>query len=234
MAKVFSLPPGVDFATELAQGLAERLAGQPPEAMAAVTLYLNSQRMRRRVTEAIVKGKASFLPRMYVLADLGRHPVLADMPAAPSALRRQLDLARLIEGLLTLQPDLAPRTALFDLAQSLGTLLDEMQDEGVAAETIAALDVSGHSEHWARTQAFLRIVAPFMLVQDGPARPRIAAERLAEAWAIKPPQAPVIIAGSTGSRGPVARLMQAVATLPNGMIVLPGFDNDLPKPVNCQ
>ncbi len=231
MAKVFALPPGVDFATELVRGLVERLEGQPPEAMAAVTLYVNSQRMRRRVIEVMVNGNASFLPRMFVLAELGQHPTLADLPPPPSALRRQLDLARLIEGLLVLQPDLAPRAALFDLAQSLGALLDEMQDEGVAAETLSTLDVSGHSEHWARTQAFLRIVAPVMLLQDGPARPRIAAERLAAAWALKPPQSPVIIAGSTGSRGPVATLMRAVAGLPNGMIVLPGFDTDLPKAV---
>lgn len=231
VAKVFALPPGVDFAGELVRGLIERMAGQPPEAMAGVTLYLNSQRMRRRVTEVFVQGQASFLPRMFVLSELGQHLILADLPKPPSALRRQLDLARLIEGLLTVQPELAPRAALFDLAQSLGTLLDEMQDEGVQAETIAALDVSGHSDHWARTQAFLRIVSPFMLGLDGPARPRLAVERLVAAWTAKPPQGPVIIAGSTGSRGPVATLMRAVAGLPQGMLVLPGLDTDQPDAV---
>jgi ATP-dependent helicase/nuclease subunit B len=211
--KVFSLPPGVDFATQLVMGLVERLRGQEPEAMAQVTLYLNSQRMRRRVTEAFLEGAASFLPRMFVLSELAQHPILADLAPPTSALRRQLDLARLIDSLLQAQPDLAPRAALFDLAQSLGLLLDEMQDEGVAAETISALDVSGHSEHWARTQAFLRIVAPLMANRDGPARHRIASERLAERWKACPPQSPVIIAGSTGSRGPVALLMRAVVGL---------------------
>lgn len=227
--KVFALPPGVDFASELVRGLQERLQGQPPEAMARVTLYLNSQRMRRRVTEAFLRGAAGFLPQMHVLSDLAQHPILADLPPASSALRRQLDLARLIDGLLQAQPDLAPRAALFDLAQSLGLLLDEMQDEGVSAETISGLDVSGHSDHWARTQAFLAIVAPIMAAQDGPARHRIASERLAELWQSDPPQGPVIIAGSTGSRGPVALLMQAVAGLPQGMLVLPGYDFDLPE-----
>ena len=229
--KVFSLPPGVDFATELVRGLVERLAGQPVEAMAQVTLYLNSKRMRTRVTEVFAQGAASFLPRMFVLSELAQHPSLADLPPPSSPLRRQLDLARLIDGLLRAQPDLAPRSALFDLARSLGLLLDEMQDEGVTAETISALDVSGHSAHWARTQAFLRIVAPLLQAQDGPARHRIAAERLAKVWKTTPPPGPVIIAGSTGSRGPVALLMQAAASLPLGMLVLPGYDTDLPDAV---
>lgn len=232
--KVFALPLGVDFASALVAGLQARLAGQPAEAMARVTLYLNSQRMRRRVTEVFMTGGATFLPRMLVLSELAQHPILADLPAPSSALRRELDLARLIDSLLQAQPDLAPRAALFDLARSLGLLLDEMQDEGVAAETIANLDVSGHSEHWARTQAFLRIVAPIMAAQDGPARHRIAAERLAELWQTAPLQGPVIIAGSTGSRGPVAVLMQAVARLPQGMIVLPGYDTDMPSAVWAQ
>lgn len=231
---VFALPPGVDFARQLVLGLIERLAGQEPEAMARVTLYLNSRRMARRVTEAFVTRGASFLPRIHVLSELAQHPILADLPTVTTGLRRQLDLARLIDGLLHAQPDLAPRAALFDLARSLGLLLDEMQDEGVSVETISALDVSGHSEHWARTQAFLRIVAPLMAASDGPARHRIASERLAALWRANPPQGPVIIAGSTGSRGPVALLMQAVAELPEGMLVLPGYDTDLPEAVWAQ
>lgn len=226
--KLFFLPPGVDFATELVRGLTLRMQDQPPEAMARVMLYVNSQRMGRRVTEAFVQGRASFLPRIHVLSDLARHPILADLAPPTTALRRHLDLARLIDGLLQAQPDLAPRAALFDLAQSLGQLLDEMQDEGVSAETLSNLDVSGHSEHWARTQAFLSIVAPIMAAQDGPARHRIASERLAELWQTASPQGPVIIAGSTGSRGPVALLMRAVAALPQGMVVLPAYDPDLP------
>ena len=88
MNNIFALPAGVDFATELVRGLRERFAGQPPEAMAQATVYLNSQRMRRRVTEAFAQGKATFLPRLLVLSDLAQHPILSDLPAAPSALAR--------------------------------------------------------------------------------------------------------------------------------------------------
>ena len=41
----------------------------------------------------------------------------------------------------------------------------------------------------------------------------------------------MIVAGSTGSRGTTHALMQAVARLPQGAVVLPGFDFDMPRHV---
>ncbi|MCW1918882.1 double-strand break repair protein AddB [Rhodobacter sp. KR11] len=214
MAELAFLPPGVDFATELVAGLRAR----HPD-LSRVTLYVNSRRMARRVTEELTAGPASFLPRLHVLSELSAHPVLADQPPAPGRLSRLLDLSRLVERLLTAQPDLAPRAALFDLSQSLAALADEMTDEGVAPETLSGLDVSGHSAHWARTQAFLAIIGP--LLQGS--RARMAAERLAGHL-----MGPVVVAGSTASRGANLLLMTAVARHPLGALVLPGFDTDMP------
>jgi double-strand break repair protein AddB len=47
-------------------------------------------------------------------------------------------------------------------------------------------------------------------------------------WTKTPPQDPIIVAGSTGSRGATMMLMQAVAKLPQGALVLPGYDFDTP------
>ena len=229
---LFYLPPGVDFATELVRGLKERLAGQSPEAMARVRLFLNSQRMRRRVTDVFTASGTSFLPRMAVVSELQGDPILADLPPPATDLRRRLDLARLVGALLTAQPELAPRSARFDLAESLLRLLTEMQDEAVAPEAIADLDVSSHSAHWARTQAFLRIVAALTLAHDDtPSRQREVVLRLARNWQDVPPQDLVVIAGSTGSRGTTALLMQVIARLDHGAVVVPGFDSDLPPAV---
>ena len=41
----------------------------------------------------------------------------------------------------------------------------------------------------------------------------------------------MIVAGSTGSRGATRAFMTAVARLPQGALVLPGFDAELPAPV---
>ena len=72
MGKLFALPPGIDFPAELVAGLRQRLAADPPEAMGRVTLFLNSQRMRRRMDQ---------LAKSSSLADaLGTWPVSALAP----------------------------------------------------------------------------------------------------------------------------------------------------------
>lgn len=234
MGSIHSLPPGVDFPAELVAGLRARLAGQPPEAMARVRLYVNTQRMRRRIVELMSAEGAAFLPRIRLVSELGDEVAIPGLPPAVPPLRRRLELTRLVGRLLDAQPDLAPKSALYDLADSLAGLMDEMQGEGVAPERIAGLDVSAHSAHWARTQAFLGIVAPFFgpaAPPDAEARRRMVVERLAELWAAHPPEGPVIVAGSTGSRGTTALFMQAVMRLPQGALVLPGFDHDMPARV---
>lgn len=230
MGEVSYVPLGVDFLAAVVAGLRARMADQPPEAMARVTLFLNTARMRRRVIDLFVQAGAGFLPRIHLLGDLSS--LVPDLPDAVPPLRRRLDLSRLIAALLQVQPDLAPRAALFDLSESLAELMGEMQQEDVSAEAIATLDVSHHSAHWARTQTFLNIVAPLMEAEpDGTGRERLAAMALAHRWQVSPPQGPVIVAGSTGSRGTTALFMRAVAGLAQGVLILPGFDTDLPLAV---
>ncbi|MDR5652681.1 double-strand break repair protein AddB [Ruixingdingia sedimenti] len=230
--RVFGLAPGVDFPRALVEGLRTRLPG-PPEALARVTLFVNTTRMRRRVTDLFAAAGPGLLPRIRLVSDLTHDP-LPGVPAALPPLRRRLELTRLIARLLDAQPDMAPRAALYDLADSLAALMDEMAGEGVPPERVAALDVSDHSAHWQRTQAFLSIITPFFADSTAPdpeARRRLAVTLLAAAWAKAPPLGPVIVAGSTGSRGTTALLMQAVARLPQGAIILPGFDFTMPAAV---
>ena len=78
-ASVYALPPGVDFPRALVAGLRARFADQPPEALARVTLYLNSGRMRRRVREVFLESGALYLPRLLLVSDLGADP-LAGLP----------------------------------------------------------------------------------------------------------------------------------------------------------
>jgi ATP-dependent helicase/nuclease subunit B len=232
--RLFGLAPGVDFPAALVAGLIDRMAGQPPEAMANVTIYLNTQRMMRRVRGLMTAQGAAFLPRLRLITDLGNDIALTGLPAAVPPLRRRLELTQLVARLLDGQPDLAPRAALFDLSDSLATLMDEMQGEGVAPETVAGLDVSDHSAHWARTREFLKIVTRFFDGTEAPdveSRRRKVVNRLIAAWQDAPPQGPVIVAGSTGSRGTTALLMMAVARLPQGALVLPGYDFGMPDAV---
>ena len=231
--RIFALPPGADFPAELVRGLLDRLSG-PPHAMAEVQLFVNTSRMRRRMIDLFCASGAAFLPRIRLITELGAEALLADLPAPVPPLRRRLELAQLIMRLIDQDKTIAPRASVFDLAESLAALMDEMQGEGVSAQDIAALDVSDHSAHWTRTQEFLKIVSAYVgdaPAQDTEARQRVVVGHLAARWKADPPPGPVIVAGSTGSRGTTTLFMKAVAALPLGALVLPGYDFDMPQAV---
>ena len=174
------------------------------------------------------------LPRIRVVTELADDPLGAGLPPPVPALRRKLELARLIAGLAAAEGELASETAAWDLADSLAELIDEMQGEGVALDAFARIDAGDHAAHWQRSLRFLTLIADYAAAA-GPAgvqaRMRAAADSLAEAWAAAPPAHPVIVAGSTGSRGATRAFMAAVARLPQGAIVLPGLDAGLPAAV---
>ncbi len=230
--RVYGMDPGVDFPAALVSGLRGAYAGRPPQDLARVRLIVNTRRMARRIRTLFDQGPPLLLPRIGLVTDLAGLAGATDVPAAVPPLRRRLEIAQLVAGLLEREPDLAPRAALFDLADSLAALMDEMHGEGVAPDAIRALDVSDQSGHWARALRFLDIVQHYFDLSGGPpdteTRQRLIVEDLSVSWQDDPPQDPVILAGSTGSRGTTMRLMQAVAALPRGAIVLPGFDFDMP------
>ncbi|KNG93659.1 double-strand break repair protein AddB [Pseudaestuariivita atlantica] len=226
---LFTLPPGVDFAAELMRGLVER--HPDPIELARVRVIVNTRRMERRLTTLFTAGPALLLPRIEVVTAMSLPPGHPPIPPATSGLRRRLDIIELVARLIEADPTLAPRASLYDLADSLIALMDEMQGEGVTADTVAKLDVTDQSGHWARAQRFFGIVAHYLGAATG-----VDAEtrqvRVTDAWLAHwqdhPPVTPVYIAGSTGSRGTTHRLMLAAAQLSGCGLILPGFDHDLP------
>ncbi|KQB96532.1 helicase [Loktanella sp. 1ANDIMAR09] len=233
--RIFASPPGVDFADGLVAGLLDRTAGMAPNDLARIEIYVNTTRMQRRIRAVFDAGPARLLPRIRLITDLANDPVSLALPPAVSPLHRRLELSQFVAKLLEQQPDLAPRAALYDLSDSLAKLMDEMQGEGVNPDTIANLEVADESGHWERALQFVKIITRYFDDQnqapDKEARQRMVIEALAARWQDTPPDHPVIIAGSTGSRGATALFMQAVAKLPQGAIILPGFDFDLPAHV---
>lgn len=232
--RVFALPPGLDFPLSVVQGLIQRGQDMRPEDMARTEVFVNTQRMQRRMRQLFSDGGARLLPRIRVLSDLGRDLDMAGLPPAIPPLRRRLELARLVMRLVEQEPDLAPRSLVFDLADSLGDLMDEMQGEGVHPTALRTLDVTDQSGHWQRALKFVSLVEHFLgdaakTHPDKEGRQRLVIEALVARWGETPPNHPVIIAGSTGSRGATSLLMQSVAKLPQGAVILPGFDFDMPR-----
>ena len=64
-------------------------------------------------------------------------------------------------------------------------------------------------------------------VMDLTARRVALLRALAESWRERPPEAPIVAAGSTGSTKASADLLIAVAEAPHGCVALPGLDLNL-------
>ncbi len=230
--RIFALPPGVDFAQALIDGLHHRLSDHPLHAIGRVQLIVNTRRAGRRLRDIFDAEQPGLMPKIGLVTDLGEKWRLPDLPDPVPSLRRRLELMQMVSGLMRQDDKLAPKCSAFELADSLAGLMDEMHGEGVTPDVIDGLDISDQSGHWERIRAFLTILRPFfedaLTEPDVETRQRLVIEHLIRHWQDNPPDHPIILAGSTGSRGATRLLMQAIAKLPQGAVVLPGFDFDMP------
>jgi double-strand break repair protein AddB len=232
--RVFATPLGVDFCAALIAGIDVQLAGRTPDALARLEIWVANARMQRRLETLYLQRGPGLLPRIRPVLSLAQEADLAGLPAAVPALRLRLVLADLVGQLIDRLPDLAPRSALYDLADGLADLMGEMFEENVAPERLAAIDVGGYAEHWQRAQALLELITRYVAEERGlspEARQAMIVARLAAAWATTPPDRPILVAGSTGSRGTTAAFMAAVAGLPQGAVILPGIDRHMPREI---
>ncbi|MFT6527010.1 MAG: ATP-dependent helicase/nuclease subunit B [Celeribacter sp.] len=227
--RVYGLPCGVRFPFALKEGLMERLKFQSPEALARVEIFVNSSRMRKDLKLAFDDGQTHFLPKIRLITELGADIAARDVATGVSGLRRRLELSQLVARFLDQEPDFAARSTIYDLADSLAALLSEMHDEGVSPADLDAINIEDTSGHWTRARRFMSIISAFFdPTQDQPpmpeARLKMVVDLLSETWDASPPAHPIIVAGSTGSRGTTSAFMQRVANLPQGAVVLPGVD----------
>ncbi|MGR3433432.1 MAG: double-strand break repair protein AddB [Shimia sp.] len=226
--RLFHVPLGYDFPAELVSGLRAR---HPGAALGRVTLLLNSERMRRRVRACFDAGPPSYVPRLRLVTDLAALAPLRGRAETRPVLRRVLDLAPLLAAMRDGAPDLSTQASLFELGDMLVKLLSEMEGEAVPPSALATLETGDRSGHWERARALAGIAADYAAAgtPSAEAAQRALADRLAALWAEAAPRDPVVVAGSTASRGTTSVVMQAVARLPNGAVVLPGIDPNLPQ-----
>lgn len=232
---VFGVSPGADFVACLHDHILALADGKPPQFLPSVHVLVPSRRMQRRLKSIFDQSGNHLLPRIGLVSDvthlLPEHPVQRRV----SDLRRILDLKPVVSRLVDLDPRLS-RSDVIDLTTSLTGLLDEMHGEGVGFDALESLAADDQSGHWDQSLSFLSAIRGYVesldsTSSDGEAIHRADVTSLAVSWAENPHKEPIIIAGSTGSRATTAMLMEAVARLPNGMVLLPGFDFDLPDDI---
>ena len=218
------------------------------------TIYLPTRRAARALTQAFLEQQAKgarLLPRIRSFGDMDEEELafaepwpgagLAELPPAISNLERQFLLARLIHEWAASHPASelaqsllqAPGTAL-SMAQSLGRLFDNFEMEELSLEALAQLAGPEYPEHREALLSLLDILRLKLPQQlDGLGLMGQAARRSAmiraeaERLKAKPPQSPVIAAGSTGSIPATAELLQVISRLPKGCVILPGLDMGL-------
>lgn len=169
------------------------------------------------------------------------------VPPAISALSRQLVLTRLVmswgksmseqdsparSGDQPLLVPASPADAAW-LAADLGDLLDRATTENISWDKLDTLvEAQDLAAFWQLSTQFLKIVTKLWpdilkergLVDAAARRDLLIAQeqvRLAEM------SGPVIAAGSTGTLPSTAKFLAAVAKLPQGRLILPGFDKHL-------
>ncbi len=234
--RLFCLPPGVDFARCLVQGLNDRL-GDNREGLAQVTLITNTRRSARAIEAIYASGPATLLPKILVVADLPNSLSGAiSFHAAPEfpPLRSKLILAQIVKKLLLKEPGLAGVSATFELATSLRDLLEEALGEGVDLQKLKNPTDTDDAIHWKVGQKLVSLLLEHhhnALLPEKELRLRNVVFHMIAQWQKLPPKNPIIVAGSTGSRGTTALLMAAVSNLPQGAVIFPGFDRELPAKI---
>jgi len=237
---VFTIPAGESFVDSLAHQLLKETAGEPTR-LADMLILLPTRRACRALQEGFLRasdGKPLLLPRLQPLGDDEEEEMSGDgieLPPAVPPLHRRLLLTRLVlhlgggRGGQTPSPDQAAR-----LADELGRLLDQVQTEELSFAQLAKLVPDELAKHWQITLDFLTILTehwPIILAQygwmDAAERRNRRLGARAESWTANPPAHPILAAGSTGSQPATARLLAAIARLPNGRLVLPGLDRRL-------
>ncbi|GGF48249.1 double-strand break repair protein AddB [Azorhizobium oxalatiphilum] len=231
---------------ELVPGFAPR---GDPLALASATIYLPTRRAGRLLEQALLEeigGDGLLLPGIVPLGDVDEDALafseaaaLLAPPHAVASVHRRIALAGLVsrwrdalaEGEGQAMVAAGP-AATMALADELGRLFDQMVTAGIPWSKLDSLVPEEHDQFFEISLQFLRIAREAWaghLEESGLVDPAVRRDRLVEAEerrlaALGVEAGPVIAAGSTGSLPTTARLLKAIASLPQGAVVLPGLD----------
>lgn len=241
MANLYTILPGNPVAELAAAHILSQLQG---DARARAVVFVPTRRAAvsmRRAFQKVLKGEASLLPRILPLADSGEAlltvlgtqalPVLSQIPPAMSSWRQRYMLAAQVAAFLKRRHGHVTMDYPLALAEELMALEDQCARAGVQLTHENLRQIGGGAEHWEQALQFLGILAEHwpsieqeMGVTTKPRRDVLILEALANAWKNSPPEHALYVVGSTASQESTAALLQVIAQLPQGAVILPGID----------
>jgi len=250
---VYSIAAHRGFADALVAGIVPRY-GDGHLGLAKLTLLVPSSRAARTMSEAFIRHAGEtgvpgmLMPRMVAVGDLDLDEALGalldplganDIPPAAEPTQRWLEIAELIkQERAALGETPLPGAARLRLARDIARTMDRLLVEEKAPEDLigdSVLNILGDlSGHWqdslrlfARVQARWRIRLDELGAVDAATRRNLLFERAAQKWRESPPPSPVIAAGVTSASPALARMLRAIAGMPDGAVVLPDLDLSL-------
>jgi ATP-dependent helicase/nuclease subunit B len=240
----FNIPADRRFLDDLARGVFAALTPLGPEALSDATVLVPNRRAARGLARAFGEaagGRALLLPQIRALGDLdeGEPPfepgdLALDLPPAITPWRRRFELARLAAAHGPKIGRELDAVGALELGDALGAFFDSLEIEEATGRDLGALAEGDFADHWRLSADFLDLAVsawPARLAElglaDVTARRVELLNRLSQVWTERPPQGPIIAAGSTGSAPATARLLAVIAGLPQGCVVLPGLDQNL-------
>ncbi len=244
---IFNIPAGEPFADAVVRGVLDRYVDQILD-ISEVTILLPTRRALKTLRDAFLRatdGDVAILPRLRSIGDVDEHGLMLqgwsveaqdDTYISPpiASMERLLILSRLIRSFPR------PKSQAFDEAESirlaryLAAFLDAMQAEDLDAGNLHQLVMGEYAQHWTDILKFLSIVIdvwPKIKQEKGLLDPieysNALLKKQACLWQEHPCSTPVIAAGIMAGRASVVNLLHVILSLPQGAIVLPGFDKSL-------
>lgn len=240
---LYTIPSGTCFLKRLAEGLLSMsLQGEKHDefSLSRMRVLLPTRRAGRELRDAFLnlsQDKPILLPRLQPIGDVDAEEIelyltgfgmtAHDIPPAISTLERQF----LLSSLIQIKDKNLGLDAALSLAGELSRLIDTVHTEDLDFTGLTKIVPETLAIHWQKTLEFLEIITEFwpkILLERGQVDPADRRNRLlkslAKLWTDVPPTTPIIAAGSTGSIPAAGELLKTIASLPKGVVVLPGLD----------
>ncbi len=230
----YFIPDSLPFIETLAKGLLHKFPD--PLALAQTALFLPNQRSCRHLEETLLRvsdKESILLPRIFPIGQIEAWlPQLAPeicLESNPKPLQGFSQTLALAEHIRTENPDMR-LSHIFTLAKTLNQLFNECTRENIPFQHFQKLIPLELAQHEEQTLSFLCKIAeswPNHLKQTGQQTLEYyrshQLQRAAAYWKKSPPKFSLVAAGSVGSVPTTRMLLQTIAALPDGEVILPGY-----------